>query len=591
MFRFDGGLLEPEACNAFRVEVEGSGAQSFTDQRVCLSSARIWSDGKRVVVFEGVLDPEPSQHMAHLESPDPEEYLLAGLKRCGSKFFQEIAQFSIVIWDSEKAELTCARDATGAQSLYYTESEGGLALASDVDVLAGISQVRLTPDNKTIGLHLANRIFEEDGTLFEGIHRLPPGHMLVANENGIKVSRYWDFDPAAEVRRTSDDEYAREFLQILLTALEKSIADVDQPGLLLSGGLDSSSLACVAHDAGHRLKLFSLVSSTQSFDESRYVREIAKATHSSVKEVSYECEVEPFLSLKAWKSTTILYSPMIRFCEALFRAAREAGNTVLLTGFGGDELFSASQQHLSGLLRTGAVVRAWKQAQYDANVWGSNRWRMLWRHGIRPMLPLRIARQDRDSGARHTAANFINREFLESSKALHFIESSAAPDFSDPEQHQIYWALRYGWNLVFQLEQVESLARQYGLKLRHPFLDYRLAQFVIALPGDQRHRTEGDRYILRHSMRGLMPEKVRTRVGKSDLAGVIDRELRTKQVNEAQALLSYSKLAELGAVDRKKLVSAFENFVNGSRKIHASEFETVVGLELWLRNLEKLWRR
>lgn len=586
MFRFDGGLLEPEACQAFRLEVEGSGAQSFTDQRVCLGSARIWSDGIRVVIFEGVLGAEPSQHMAQLESSAPEEYLLAGLKRCGSKFFQEIAQFRVVIWDSEKAELTCARDATGAQSLYYTGVQGGLALASDVDVLAGLSQVRLTPDNKTIGLHLANRIFEEDGTLFAGVHRLPPGHMLVANQNGIKVSRYWDFDPAAEVRRTSDDEYAREFLRILRTALEESIADAGQPGLLLSGGLDSSSLACVAHDAGHRLKLFSLVSSIQSFDESGYVREIAKATHSSVKEVGYECEVEPFLSLKAWKSTTVLYSPMMLFCEALFRAAREAGITVLLTGFGGDELFSTSQQHLSGLLRTGAVVRAWKQAQYDANVWGSNRWQMFWRHGIWPMLPIRVPRQYRDSG--HTAANFINREFLESSEALHFIESSAAPDFSDPEQHQIYWALRYGWNLVLQLEQVESLARQYGLKLRHPFLDYRLAQFVIALPGDQRHRAEGDRYILRNSMRGLMPEKVRTRVGKSDLAGVIDRELRTKQVNEVRALLSYSKLAELGAVDRKKLVSAFESFVNGSRKIHASEFETVVGLESWLRNLEKL---
>jgi hypothetical protein len=89
-------------------------------------------------------------------------------------------------------------------------------------------------------------------------------------------------------------------------------------------------------------------------------------------------------------------------------------------------------------------------------------------------------------------------------------------------------------------------------------------------------------------MRGLMPDKVRTRIGKSDLAGVIDRELRVKQVREVRAVLASSRLAKLGAVDREDLVSAFESFVNGSRKIHASEFETVVGLELWLRNLEKL---
>ena len=100
------------------MEVEGSGSQSFTDQRVCLGSPRIWSDGKRVVVFEGILGPEKSQCVAHFESFNPEEYLLAGLFRCGSKFFQEIAQFRVVIWDLEKVELTCARDATGAQSFY-----------------------------------------------------------------------------------------------------------------------------------------------------------------------------------------------------------------------------------------------------------------------------------------------------------------------------------------------------------------------------------------------------------------------------------------------------------------------------------------
>jgi asparagine synthase (glutamine-hydrolysing) len=527
------------------------------------------------------------QSSTHRES-SAEEYFLLGLETWGSKFFQKIAQFRVVIWDSKKAELICVRDATGAQPFYYSETKGVLAFASEVDVLADISRGTLTPDHKTIALHLANRIFEEDATLFKDVHRLPPGHMLVANGNGIQVSRYWDFDPAAMVRLGSDDDYAEEFLQILRTALEESSAGTDQPGLLLSGGLDSSALACVARDAGHRLDLLSLVSSTHSFDESRYVREIATATRTSVIEVSYESEVEPSLNLEAWGSVDVLYSPMMRFCEALFRAAWQAGNTLLLTGFGGDELFSTTQQHLSELVRTGAVLRAWNQAQYDANVWGSTRWEMFWRHGVGPLLPTRIQPQDRYSGARHAVTNFVNQEFLESSGALHFIESSVAPDFPYPEQHQIFWALRYGWNIAFQLEQIETLARRFGLELRHPFLDNRLMQFVIALPSDQLHRAEWDRYILRNSMRDLMPEKVRTRVGKSDLAGVIDRELRTKQVKEVRAVLASSKLAELGAVDREKLVSAFENFVNGSRKIHASQFETVVGLELWLRNLAEL---
>jgi asparagine synthase (glutamine-hydrolysing) len=307
-----------------------------------------------------------------------------------------------------------------------------------------------------------------------------------------------------------------------------------------------------------------------------------------VTEVSYESEVEPFLRLEAWNSVHVLYSPMMLFCEALFRAARRAGITVLLTGFGGDELFSTTQHYLSDLVRRGAVLRAWKQAHYDATVWGSSRWVLFWGHGIRPLLPSPIQRHVRNSGTRRTAGDFINPEFLESSGAIHFVETRVAPDFPDPEQHQIYWAMRYGWNLVFQLEQIETLARQYGLQLRHPFLDNRLAQFVIGLPGDQRHRAEGDRYILRNSMRGLMPENVRTREGKSDLAGVIDRELRTKQAKAVRQLLLSSKLSEVGAVDRKELVSAFDGFVNGSRKIHASEFETVVGLELWLRNLDKL---
>ena len=588
IFRFDGGFLDPKSCNAFPADIQANSLRNFYDERVCLSASRIWNDGKRAVVLEGVVDPRELKHRARFEGSDPEEYLLMGVKECGSKFFQKIARCRVVIWDSENAELTCVRDAAGAQPFYYTETNGVLAFASDIEVLAGFSRAGLTPDNKTIGLHLANRIFEERATLFKNVQRLPPGHMLVANRNGIQISHYWDFDPAAKVRLASDDEYSKEFLQILRTALEESIAGSAQPGLLLSGGLDSSSLACVSHDASHRLDCFSLVSSTHSFDESRYIQEIAAATRTPVTEVFYESEVEPFLSVESWGSVNVLYSPMMRFCEALFLSASKAGSTVLLTGLGGDELFSTSQQYLADLVRTGAALRAWKQAQYDANVWGSSRWEMLWRYGLRPLLPTLVQQKDRKSAEECTGPNYINREFLESSGALHFIESSVAPEFTDPEQYQIFWALRYGWNIVFQLEQIETLARRFGLELRHPFLDKRLMQFVIALPNDQRHRAEGDRFILRNSMRRLMPDKVRTRIGKSDLAGVIDRELRVKQVREVRALLASSRLAKLGAVDRKELVSAFESFVNGSRKIHASEFETVVGLELWLRNLEKL---
>jgi asparagine synthase (glutamine-hydrolysing) len=147
--------------------------------------------------------------------------------------------------------------------------------------------------------------------------------------------------------------------------------------------------------------------------------------------------------------------------------------------------------------------------------------------------------------------------------------------------------LRYGWNVVFQLEQIETLARRRGVELRHPFLDRRMVEFVLGLPDEQRHRAAGDRFILRHAMRGLMPERVRTRVGKSDLADVIDTELRTKHAAAVRELFRNSRLAAMGAVDAEELLVAFDRFIRGSRAVHPSDFETLAGFELWLRNLEK----
>src|SRR3954465_9235118 len=145
--------------------------------------------------------------------------------------------FAFALWDARKRRLLLARDRLGVKALYYARAPPGLLFASEIKSL--LSSPDLSPEVDARGLrrYLAYRHTYGNGTLFKGVRQLPPGHYLLADEQGVAVRRYWNVPP--EQVEESGNDGAEQFLSVLEEAVKlRMISDVPI-GSFLSGGIDS----------------------------------------------------------------------------------------------------------------------------------------------------------------------------------------------------------------------------------------------------------------------------------------------------------------------------------------------------------------
>ena len=188
-----------------------------------------------------------------------------------------LGDFAFVIWDGRRKEFFCARDHFGVKPLYYYSSEKVFAFASEIKALFQLAEVPRRLNELRIADHLAGVFADKESTFYRGILRLPPGRCLRVGRERTKAFSYWSLDPSAEIRLSSDKEYALAFREIFEEAVRCRLRSAFPAGAMLSGGLDSSSITCVARrllnaTSPDQLSTFSTVfDEVTQCDERRYI--------------------------------------------------------------------------------------------------------------------------------------------------------------------------------------------------------------------------------------------------------------------------------------------------------------------------------
>ena len=322
-------------------------------------------DGSVVVVFNGeiynyqeLIPPlEAKGHVFRTRSDT--EVLVHLYEERGPELVRDlVGMFAFALWDKRRGRLVLARDRFGEKPLVYAERGGSLVFASELNALRRHPLVAAPSiDREALGLYLSLLYVPAPLTIWQGVKKLPAGHVLVAEGGRAKLVRYWAPPPPG--RRTPSPGEAREELDRLLGESVKLRMRSDVPvGALLSGGLDSS--AVVLHMARHAAKLHTF---TVAFDgdasEAKVAREVAAKLGAEHHELRVELDV-PAVTRRA----AALYGepfgdtssvPTLAICEAA-----RAHVKVLLTGDGGDEVFGGYERYLvfPRLLKLSAVPGA-----------------------------------------------------------------------------------------------------------------------------------------------------------------------------------------------------------------------------------------
>ena len=324
-----------------------------------------WHDSRLTVTFDGRLDNR-GELMRALDLPVDQEAItgdaaiVAGTYQkwgdeCASHL---LGDFAFIVWDRLEQRLFGARDVIGIRPFYYRLEPSRLLWAPEPHALLRYDGTAPAPNEGVVGEFLANAVTDKCETLLAGITRLPPAHTLVIDRGGAHIRRYWDIDPSRELKYRHEREYVEHLDMLLREAVAARLRASGPVGVLLSSGLDSSTVLGVARtfsgDA-RRLRAYTLAAAGAA-DESPGAR--LTADHWGVPHYSHAADLSRPLPLVAdvQRYFDLPDYPSATVAAPLRASARADGARVLLTGMASDDWFGGSLFRYADYLRRGALA-------------------------------------------------------------------------------------------------------------------------------------------------------------------------------------------------------------------------------------------
>ena len=541
-------------------------------QLACGGSAVSQGDGL-LCVLDGKLDNE-ADIRAELGGPDrgasQEDLLAAAFRQWGRDVVGRMrGSFVLLLWDAERGEGLIARDQLGLRPFFLRQRAGALLFASEIHHLLALLPRRPAPDPEGVAHWLAARNRAGSGSLFEGVRRLPPAGMVLLGKQGIGESRYWQ--PRFEEPLASPTE---DVVAALSGALESAVGRQMDPagrtGVLMSGGLDSSSLAALgAARAPGRVYAYSgTFPGHPAVDESELIDELRKSLSlpgATARVFPGGIVASALEHLAAWQMPLLGWGEF--WTLPLARAAGSDGVVTMLDGTGGDELFGPFSYLLADCLRAGRPLEVLRLA-YGLPGGGSHVSRrevatVIRSLGIEGALPYRAHRLlQRATSARSVPAWLLPRTKRRLRRAD---DSLAWKRLEGPR----WWAftahaVAHEVEAAGVFENHARLGASTGLEVRLPLLDLDLVQLALRQPPGATFDRRFSRPLLRASLAGLLPDPIRLRPAKAWFDSLIvdalagDDAVRDLLADPGAELGAYVDLAAMRAalLDSNRLRSA-----------------------------------
>ncbi|MDO8750291.1 MAG: asparagine synthase (glutamine-hydrolyzing) [Dehalococcoidia bacterium] len=509
--------------------------------------------------------------------------------------------YGFAIWDSVNRKLLLARDRMGIKPLYYALNNGTLVFGSELRAVLAHPVVARRLNLHALAEYLACEYVPSPLSIIEGVHKLPPGHILVFDAAGLRVRPYWELSLASseEPSVRTEEEYAEELRERLRESVRMELMSDVPLGVFLSGGIDSSSLAAMmAQLTPGQVQSFSVRFEDQSFDESSYARQVAQ--HLGIQH--RETTLEPRLMLELVpKLPDILDEPMgdssLIPTYLLCQFARQHV-TVALGGDGGDELLAGYdmmpghrlmnnyQRFVPQPVRRLAASTVVKRLPVSMNnlTFDFKAKRFVDGDGVSPEI-----RHQRWLGS------FTPEQIGQLlTKDVRSVLGSADP----------YETVRYHWsmsnaqdmlNKVLYLDtkmylegtiltKLDRASMAVSLEARVPLLNSTFVEFATRVPMKYKLKGLTTKYLFRKAMQPLLPANILARKKKGfnmPVAKWLNKELRPLVTD----VFSESRLRQRGIFEPAYVTRLVKEHQSG-RKDNRKLLWTLLAFELWAeRNL------
>lgn len=509
------------------------------------------------------------------EVPDS-YFILKAYQKWGERCPEELlGDFAFAIWDKNEEKLFCARDHMGVKPFYYYLDDEMFVFGTEIKAFFIIPDIKYKLNERKLALYLVMNESDREITFYKDIKRLSSGHSLTLDSYREKIKGYWILNPKLKIKLNTEEDYVKSFRKIFAEAVRCRLRSYFPIGSELSGGLDSSSVSCMAKKilSGNKdvnsasINTFSHVyDETPECDERFYIKKITD--HKGF--ISYFIDVDNISPLKniktiLWQQDQPFYMHNITKQFEMYSKVRSKGIRILLSGHFGDEAISTGKGHLHELF----VTFQWKKLINEINGrsynYNESKYKVFIEKVIVPLMPnylktlIRLFLRKKDLSI---SKNLLNKKFLESldidEKA--YVTRDMLTIINPKEYH--YYLINAHREATLEIK--DRCAANFNIEYRYPFCDKRLVEFCYSLPTEMKLKFGWNKYILRIAMENILPKEIQWRLHKTDFGPCVKKDLLFEKNHIKQIVYSDNKLIKdyINLEELQDIYNDFENYTH-----------------------------
>jgi len=504
----------------------------------------------------------------------------------GDKFVCSLrGMFGIALWDAKQKKIILTRDRLGKKPLHYLIEKDRIIFGSEIKSILQDQRVKRSLNEEALDDFFTFLCIPAPKTIFKGIFKLLPGHILICTQNQFIIREYWDFN-FETTQKLKEEDYQGKLIQLLTDAVKCRLMSEVPLGAFLSGGIDSSCVVAIMSQLSEKPVITSSIGfDEEAFDELKFAQVVA----SHFKTDHHEHIVRP-------NAIEILSKLVYHFDEPfadssaiptyyVSKMAKEEV-TVALSGDGGDEFFAGynSYQFDTAQDRVRRMIPTF-----------------IKRYLLHPLVShypkfLRAKKYLTSISSSFEEALFLSKAIYDSEMKQKFYTPEFRTQLGDYDPFSVldlYLKRSKEWDILSRaqyidaktylpndiLVKVDRMSMAVSLEVRAPFLDHKLIEFVSTIPSNLRLKGRISKYILKKSMEELIPKEILRRK-KKGFSVPLDLWLK-KDLKTLVEKTIFSDKASIREYFNSKYIQWMWNEYQDGRRSFFTQFWCLLMFELW----------